>query len=106
MGATEKRRRIEPLHVGFVLKEILHDYEITQSALAKHLNIDYVKINEICNEKRNLSTDMAMKLGKAFEALDLTYSFWMGIQKDYEQNLELYKNSEVYEKIEPIVVSG
>ena len=97
-------RKINPLHVGSVLKEILEDYGISQNALAKHINVDYVKVNEICNEKRGLSTEMAIRLGKAFEPLHFTYSFWMGIQRDYEEKIALIKNPE-FERIEPIAVN-
>ncbi|MGH7885068.1 MAG: helix-turn-helix transcriptional regulator, partial [Thermodesulfobacteriota bacterium] len=40
-------------------------------------------INEICNEKRNISPEMYLKLGKYFEEAGLNANFWSRVQSKY-----------------------
>lgn len=74
-------RRPIAVHPGEILQELLDDNEITQSALARHLQVTQVKINEICRGKRGITPDMAMKLGKAFGQ---SAAFWLNLQKNWE----------------------
>ena len=56
-----------PTHPGQILKEdFLDELEITQTELAFALGTTFRTINEIINEKRNISTEMAIKLSNIF----------------------------------------
>ena len=57
----------KPTHPGEILKkDFMEPLELSQSQLAKELNTTFRTINEIVNEKRNLSPEMAVRLSKYF----------------------------------------
>ena len=82
---TELKR--QPTHVGEVLKEeFLEPLGITQSHLAKALHTSFRAINELVNEKRGVTTEMALKLAKYFGT---SPQLWLNLQNQFD----LYKVS-------------
>ena len=58
----------QPTHAGEILKEeFLVPLNMTQSHLAQALHTSFRAINELVNEKRGITTEMALKLAKYFE---------------------------------------
>ncbi len=77
----------QPAHAGEILtEEFLVPLGITQSALAKALHTSFRAVNELVNEKRGMTTEMALKLAKYFGT---TPQLWLNIQNQYD----LYKVS-------------
>ena len=57
-----KRR---PTHPGAILREdVLPSLGMTQIEFAKRLGVSRLTVSELVNEKRALSPDMAMRLGR------------------------------------------
>lgn len=57
----------KPTHPGEILKEdFMKPLGITQSHLAKEIHTTFRTINEIVNEKRNISSEMAIRLSGYF----------------------------------------
>jgi antitoxin HigA-1 len=54
------------VHPGDILQEMLDERGITQMRLARHLNTDVARINEICRRRRGISAEMAVLLARAF----------------------------------------
>jgi len=82
---TELKR--QPTHVGEVLKEeFLEPLGMTQSHLAKALHTSFRAINELVNEKRGVTIEMALKLAKYFGT---SPQLWLNLQNQYD----LYKVS-------------
>ena len=82
---TELKR--QPIHVGEVLKEeFLEPLGMTQSHLAKALHTSFRAINELVNEKRGVTTEMALKLAKYFGT---SPQLWLNLQNQFD----LYKVS-------------
>jgi antitoxin HigA-1 len=69
------------VHPGQVLRDMLAEVGVSQSALARHLGLDQAKINIICNGKRGITADMAYRLGKAFKTGP---AFWINLEKNWE----------------------
>jgi addiction module HigA family antidote len=69
------------VHPGDVLREMLDEEGATQTSLARHLNTDVARINEICRHRRGISAPMAVLLGKAFGT---SAELWMNLQKNWE----------------------
>ena len=70
-----------PVHPGEVLREeFLKPLGLTQSQLAKELGVSFRAINELVNERRDLSPEMAIRLAKRFGT---SPQFWLGFQMDY-----------------------
>ncbi len=68
----------EPTSPGEILKEeFLMPLGITQKQCADHLNVDIKVINRIINGKTSVTTQMAVKLGAAF---DTSPEFWINAQ--------------------------
>jgi antitoxin HigA-1 len=71
-----------PVHPGLVLQDELE--EISQTALAKHIEVLPKTINEICRGKRGISAEMAVKLSLALGA---SPQFWLNLQSNWELSL-------------------
>ncbi|HEX8622593.1 MAG TPA: HigA family addiction module antitoxin [Allosphingosinicella sp.] len=75
---------LEPIAVspGSVLREeIATRLGISQDRLAKALGVSRLTINEIVNEKRNVTAEMALKLAKA---LGTDPEFWLTLQQGFD----------------------
>ncbi|MBD2394033.1 HigA family addiction module antidote protein [Cyanobacterium aponinum FACHB-4101] len=71
-----------PTHPGVILlEEFLEPMNITQVALASHLNIPVQRINEIIRGKRGITPETAWLLSQAFNT---TPQFWMNLQTNYD----------------------
>ena len=69
-------------HPGEVLKyEFIEPMGLTQTQLAKHLNIPIQRINELVRGKRGITPDTAWLLSKA---LGTSPEFWMNLQVSYD----------------------
>lgn len=69
------------IHPGDILQEMLNEIGLSQAELARHLDMDPSKINEICRHKRGISAEMAVLLGKAFQ---ISPGTWLNLQKNWE----------------------
>lgn len=75
----------EPVHPGEILKEeFLEPLGISQSALARSLHTSFRAINELVNEKRGITTEMALKLSRYFGT---SAQLWLNLQNEHD----LYK---------------
>jgi addiction module HigA family antidote len=80
MAKYELKRN--PTHPGEILKEdFLSPLGLTQTELAKALKTSFRTINEILNEKRSISPDMALRLSRYFGT---SPDVWIGLQTDYD----------------------
>ena len=71
-----KRR---PTHPGEMLREdFLPDYELTVTGLATAVGVSRQSINELLNERRAVSTEMALRLSRLF---DNSPDFWLNAQR-------------------------
>lgn len=71
-----KRR---PTHPGEMLREdFLPDYDLTVSTLAKAIGVSRQSINELLRERRRVSPEMALRLGRLFGS---TPEFWLNAQR-------------------------
>lgn len=93
----------QPTHVGEILKEeFLVPLGITQSHLAKALHTSFRAINELVNEKRGMTTEMALKLAKYFGT---TPQVWLNIQNQYDLYRVSIKKHDLIEDIEKFEVA-
>ena len=67
-----------PTHPGeFIREDILEEFGLTQSALAERLGVSRRTINQLVNEQRSVSADMAIRLGKL---TGTTPQLWLNLQ--------------------------
>ena len=72
----------KPTHPGeILLHEFLMPLKISQSELAKRMDIPIQRVNTLINEKRGVSAETAILLS---EILKTTPEFWMNLQSVYD----------------------
>lgn len=69
------------IHPGDILREMLEERGVSQTRLAKHLETDVARVNEICRRRRGVSAQMAVMLAKAFGT---SAALWLNLQKNWE----------------------
>jgi addiction module HigA family antidote len=88
-----------PTHPGEVLKEdFLAPLGLTQVQLAKALKTSFRTINEILNEKRSVSPDMALRFARYFGT---SPDVWIGLQADYDLYRARMKSKKSIAEIKP-----
>jgi len=89
-----------PTHPGLILKEdLLAPLGITQVELAKSLKTSFRTINELLNEKRSVSPDMALRLARCFGT---SPDVWIGLQADYDLYWAKMKSKKTIDGIKPL----
>jgi len=78
----KKNQKMAPNHPGEILREeLLIPRSISQSQLAQKLKISFRRINEICQGKRPITMDTALRLSIYFGT---SVELWLDLQRDYE----------------------
>ena len=97
------RREVRPTHPGEMLREdFLPDYGLTVAGLAAALEVSRQTVNELLRERRALSPEMALRLGRLFGD---SPEFWLNAQRavdlwDAEKTV-----GEKIERIKPLKVA-
>jgi len=77
-----RKAKLEPLHPGEILREeFLKPMGLSINALARALRVPPNHVSGIVNEKRGISAQMAMRLGRYFRT---SAELWFGLQQDFE----------------------
>ena len=81
------KAKLDPVHPGEVLfEEFLLPLDLSQNALARALGVPPRRINEIVHGNRRVTADTALRLARYFGN---SARFWLGLQMDYELDLEV-----------------
>lgn len=73
---TTKRK---PATVGEILiEEFMQPLGLTQGALAKAMGVQRKHVNELCNDRRNVTASTALILARVFGN---TADFWLNVQR-------------------------
>lgn len=76
--ALERR----PVHPGEMLREdFLPEYGLTVTALAEAAGVSRQSVNELLRERRAVSPEMALRLGKLF---GMSPEFWLNLQRNVD----------------------
>ncbi len=90
------KSKIPPLHPGEVLfEEFLKPLDISQNQLGRCLGVSPRRINEIVHGKRSITADTALRLARHFGN---SPQFWLGLQMDYDLDIEKDRLSRRIEK--------
>jgi antitoxin HigA-1 len=79
--AIRKLTRLQPLHPGVVLKEVLADAGLTVNALALALRVPANRIGGIVKGQRGITGDTALRLARYFGT---SAQMWMNLQAKYD----------------------
>ena len=73
---------MRPIHPGEILhEEFLLPMGMTAHALAMALHVPAPRINDIVRQRRAVTVDTALRLGRFF---GVSAEFWMGLQADFD----------------------
>ncbi|MBI5178018.1 MAG: HigA family addiction module antidote protein [Nitrospinae bacterium] len=90
----------KPTHPGEILREdFLKPLNLTQVELAKALGTAFRTINEIVNERRNLSPEMAVKLARYFGTSE---EVWLNLQNQHDIYRVKTRNRKMLVSIKPL----
>jgi antitoxin HigA-1 len=90
-------RYIEIEHPGIMLKEdFLDDMNIKPGTFAKAIGVDRTAVKKIIEGRRAITADMALRFSLFF---DMSASFWLNLQKDYELRMAERANLAEFKKV-------
>ncbi len=79
---NKKTNRLPAIHPGEILREdFMKPYKLSANKLAIDLRIPVTRISEIVHERRGITADTALRLGRYF---DMNAKFWLNLQMLYE----------------------
>ncbi|MDO4401297.1 MAG: HigA family addiction module antitoxin [Coriobacteriia bacterium] len=93
----------KPTHPGEMLREeFMDELGISVAQLANMLGVSRQTVNELVHERRGLSPDMAIRLGKLF---GMSPQSWMNLQRNIDLWESLSLNREAIDRIEPLAMA-
>lgn len=73
---------LAPVHPGEILREeFMVPMELSSNALARAIGVTPARVNDIVNEKRGITADTALRLGRYFGT---SADVWVNLQKRFE----------------------
>ena len=98
----KKSAKLKPIHPGEILREdFLKPLGISMNRLALDLRVPVTRIAEIVHERRGVTPDTAMRLGRYFST---SARFWLNAQSSYD--LEVAQDalqSAIEREVRPLV---
>jgi addiction module HigA family antidote len=77
-----KRRKLKPIHPGEILREdFLKPLGLNMNRLALDLRVPVTRVAEIVHERRGITPDTALRLGRYFNT---SARFWLNAQAAYD----------------------
>lgn len=71
-----------PVHPGEMLvEEFLRPLRLTQAELATRLHVPFQRVNQICNRRRAVTPDTALRLSRFFGT---SPEFWLNLQQRWD----------------------
>jgi antitoxin HigA-1 len=75
-------RKMKPVHPGELLRQdFLKPYGLSMNKLAMDLRVPVTRIADILAERRGITSDTALRLGRYFKT---SPEFWMNMQMKFE----------------------
>ena len=80
-----KSEKLPPIHPGEILREdFIKPLGVSMNRLALDLRVPVTRIAEIVHERRGITPDTALRLGRYFNT---SARFWMNAQSSYDLEL-------------------
>jgi antitoxin HigA-1 len=82
MNRKKPNKRLRPIHPGEILREdYLRPLGLSANRLALDLRVPVTRVGEILNERRGITADTAVRLGRYFNT---NPRFWLNLQSAYD----------------------
>ena len=90
---------LPPVHPGEILREeFMLPLELSSHALARAIGVTPARVNDIANEKRGITADTALRLGRYFGT---TPDIWINLQKRFELETARRELGKTLDQIQP-----
>ncbi len=76
--------RLDPIHPGVYLKELLDEVGLTQYRLARDIGVPAMRINYLVHGKRPVTAELALRLGRYFKQ---SPRYWLNLQSRYDMDV-------------------
>jgi addiction module HigA family antidote len=77
-----KTKRLDPIPPGeILLEEFMRPNGISQNRLARDIDVNPARVNDVVHGRAGISAALALRLAKYFRT---TPELWMNLQADYE----------------------
>jgi len=94
------KKRISPVHPGVYLKELLCELTLSQYRLAKDIGVPAMRVNYVVNEKRPVTAELALRLGRYFGQ---SPRYWLNLQSRYDMDIaEDTLSDKVEKQVQPL----
>lgn len=94
----------KPTHPGEMLREdFIPDYGLTVAGLAEALGVSRQSVNELLRERRAVSPEMALRLGRLFGN---SPEFWLNAQRAVDLWHAAQTGKEEIARIKPLNAAG
>jgi len=74
-------QKLEPVHPGRFLAELLQELSITQAQLARAIGVSAMRVSHLINGRRPVTAEMALRLSRFFGQ---TPQYWLNLQSRYD----------------------
>jgi addiction module HigA family antidote len=97
-------RKLKPVHPGEILREeFMRPLGLSMNKLALDLRVPVTRIAEIVHQRRAITTDTALRLGRYFKT---TPVFWMNLQVRYDLEVaEDEQGEKIARDVQPLEAS-
>lgn len=95
---------LAPIHPGEILQhDFIEPLGVTQYRLARSIQVHPRRINQIVHGDRAITADTALRLARYFGT---SPQFWLGMQAQYELDVEQDRLGDALAAIEPLEPLG
>ena len=99
---AKKLQRV-PVHPGEILRDqFMADFEVSIDRVARDLPVPPTRIMDIVRERRAVTPDTALRLGRYFGT---TPEFWLNLQMAYDLDLARPKLAQIEADVRPITAA-
>jgi addiction module HigA family antidote len=101
----KKKKKRKPVHPGEILsQDFIKPYRLSMNKLALDLRVPVTRIADLVAERRGISPDTALRLGRYFKT---TSRFWLNLQTKYDLEVAEDENlAEIECDVRPIELTA
>lgn len=97
-------KRLNPVHPGEYLKELLDELSLSQYGLAHSLGVSPMRISHVVHGKRPVTAELALRLGQYFGQ---SPRYWLNLQSRYDMDVaEETLGAQVAREVRPLEISA
>jgi antitoxin HigA-1 len=97
--AVNRRRELEPTTPSEFLRELMSRYDITQDSLADLLGTTRYSVNQLVNDRRGVTAEMALRLAKVFSN---SPEQWLRLQQNVDLARAKRRIGQALKQVRPV----